>query len=93
MYDKLFAASKRMSPSELLAAWAVPPADWKKMYSISSLKSPKNGSRDCPFYSSSFIVFKEMGLIMHVALTAHHTPTLMSRIGTSCISLGLCADQ
>jgi hypothetical protein len=32
--------------------------------------------------------FEEMGLIMHVALTAHHTPILMSRIRTSRISLG-----
>jgi hypothetical protein len=69
------------------------PSGWKKIYSISSLKSTKNGSRDCPFNPSQFIVFKELGLIMHVALTAHHTPTLMSRIGASCISLGLSADQ
>jgi hypothetical protein len=82
-----------MSPSELLAAWVVPPAGWKKMYSISSHKSPKNGSRNCPLYPSEFILFKEIGLIMHIAQTAHHTPTLMSRIGSSCISLGLSADQ
>jgi len=44
-------------------------------------------------YCSEFVVFKEMDLIMHFALTAHHTPTLMSRIGTSCISLGLSDDQ
>jgi hypothetical protein len=40
-----------------------------------------------------FIVFKEMDFIMHVALTAHHTPALMSHISASCISLGLSADQ
>jgi hypothetical protein len=70
----------------------VPPTGWKKMYSV-SLKSPKNGSRNCPFYPSEFIVFKEMGLVFHVAQTAHHAPTLMSRIGSSCISLGISADQ
>jgi hypothetical protein len=58
------------------------------MYSLSLLKSPKNGGENCPMYHSEFIEFEEMGLIMYVALTAHHTPILMSRIATSRISLG-----
>ena len=57
------------------------------------LNLSKNGGRNCPLYPSEFVVFKEMDLIMHVALTAHHTPTLMSRIVTSCISLGLYDNQ
>jgi hypothetical protein len=80
-----------MSASELLAAWVVPPAGWKKMYSLSSLISPKNGGSNCPLYPSEFIEFEEMGLIMHAALTAHHTPTMMSHVGTSV--LGNCCFE
>jgi hypothetical protein len=54
----------------------------------------QNAWRIYLLHPSEFIAFeKKIVLIINVALIAHHTPTLMSRNGTTCINLGSSADQ
>ena len=58
---------------------AVAPSCWKNLYSISSVKFLKSGARICPWFHSEYVVSEmKVGLIIIVALTAHHNQILMS---------------
>jgi hypothetical protein len=80
----------------LLELWAVAPSSWKNPYPSPRLLKFQQGARNCPMRLSEFNVSeKMMGPITRIliALMAHHTPTLKSHKGTSCIYLGLSTDQ
>ena len=52
----------------------------------------KNGARICPVYLAKFVSEERVDRALLVALIAHHTPMVICNC-TSCISLGLSADQ
>jgi hypothetical protein len=79
----------------ILAVQAAAPSSAKKLQSASSSpKFSRNVARIYSIYLSEFVVsLKETGLIIIVALAAHHTPNLVRGNGTTCVGLGLPTDS